>query len=61
MSVDLYVENKCLQVGSIYIIGVSSSSTFLIGDTDSISAASAFDTPPESVIIGPLVPLSGER
>ncbi len=61
MSVDLYVENKCLQVGSIYIIGVSSSSTFLIGDTDSISAASVFDTPPESVIIGPLVPLASER
>ncbi|WP_068776997.1 spore gernimation protein GerPD [Paenibacillus sp. FJAT-26967] len=58
---DLYVENKCLQVGSIYIIGVSSSSTFLIGDTDSISAASVFDTPPESVIIGPLVPLASER
>ncbi|EGL15295.1 spore gernimation protein GerPD [Paenibacillus chitinolyticus] len=57
MKVDFYVENKCLQVGSVYIIGVSSSSTFLIGDTDSITASSMFDTPPESVIVGPLVPL----
>nr|WP_254635076.1 spore gernimation protein GerPD [Paenibacillus chitinolyticus] len=46
-----------MQVGSVYIIGVSSSSTFLIGDTDSITASSMFDTPPESVIVGPLVPL----
>ncbi|MCD1258693.1 spore gernimation protein GerPD [Paenibacillus athensensis] len=52
---NMYVENKQLQVGAVRIIGVSSSSVFLIGDTETITLTSAFDTPPESVIISPLV------
>jgi len=52
------VVNKELQVGDIYILGVSSSSVFLIGDTKTITLSSSFDTPPESLIIGPFVPLS---
>ncbi|KAA6453391.1 spore gernimation protein GerPD [Bacillus swezeyi] len=54
------VVNRCFDVGSINIIGVSSSSVFLIGDTDCISLSSIFDTPPESLIIGPFVPLAPE-
>ncbi|KKI93563.1 spore gernimation protein GerPD [Bacillus sp. SA1-12] len=54
------VVNHDLQVGSIRIIGVSSSSVFLIGDTNTISLSSVFDTPPESMIIGPFVPLAPE-
>ncbi|MCC3373356.1 spore gernimation protein GerPD [Cohnella sp. REN36] len=53
----LHVTNAPVAIGSIRIIGVSSSSSFLIGDTESITLSSFFDTPPESVIVGPLAPL----
>ncbi|MDR6554339.1 spore gernimation protein GerPD [Paenibacillus qinlingensis] len=56
----LHVENKQLCVGDIRIVGVSSASVFLIGDTEVISLSSMFDTPPESVIISPFVPLPAE-
>ncbi|MNH44258.1 putative spore germination protein GerPD [compost metagenome] len=52
------VVNEVLSVGQIDILGVSSSSMFQIGDTDHVSLYSMFDTPPESVIVGPLAPLS---
>ncbi|MDK8210405.1 spore gernimation protein GerPD, partial [Bacillus subtilis] len=45
-------------VGDVSITGVSSSSLFLIGDANYISLSSTFDTPAESLIIGPYVPLS---
>lgn len=54
------VVNKDIQVGAIRVTGVSSSSVFLIGDTNTISLSSVFDTPPESLIIGPLVPLTSQ-
>jgi len=44
-----------LQIGS-----VSSSSLVHIGDVGCIQLDSAFDTPPESLIIGPFVPLQPE-
>ncbi|NGY85672.1 spore gernimation protein GerPD [Bacillus megaterium] len=44
--------------GEVSITGVSSSSLFLIGDANYISLSSTFDTPAESLIIGPYVPLS---
>ncbi|WP_453990535.1 spore gernimation protein GerPD [Bacillus nitroreducens] len=52
------VVNKEIHVGHIDIVGVSTSSVFIIGDAKTISLASAFDTPPESLIIGPYVPLA---
>ncbi|WP_026561271.1 spore gernimation protein GerPD [Bacillus sp. J37] len=52
------VVNRNIEVGNIRIVGVASSSVFLIGDTQTISLSSVFDTPPESLIIGPLVPLA---
>jgi spore germination protein PD len=52
------VINRDLQVGNIHIIGVTSSAVLLIGDADIINVASAFDTPPEALIIGPFVPLT---
>jgi len=55
------VVNKGLQVGTIKITGVGSASVVLIGDTEVISTSSVFDTPPESLIIGPLVPFTGGR
>ncbi|PMC40359.1 spore gernimation protein GerPD [Bacillus sp. UMB0899] len=52
------VVNRNIEVGNIRVVGVASSSVFLIGDTQTISLSSVFDTPPESLIIGPLVPLA---
>lgn len=54
------VVNKDLCVGFVNIIGVSSSSVFLIGDTNTISLSSIFDTPPEALIVGAFVPLAPE-
>ncbi|XID94099.1 spore gernimation protein GerPD [Paenibacillaceae bacterium WGS1546] len=53
----LHVDNGPVSVGSIRLIGVSSSSALLIGDTESFSLYSYFDTPPESVLVSPLAPL----
>ncbi len=47
------IVNRDLSVGKIDITGVASSSLFLIGDTETIQQATVFDTPPESLIIGP--------
>lgn len=58
--IQLHVVNKQLQVGEIRIIGVGSASVVLIGDTETIAASSIFDTPAESLIIGPLVPFAPE-
>lgn len=57
---NLHVENKQITVGNVRIIGVASSSLFLIGDTDNIVLSSIFDTPLESVTKGALIPLSPE-
>ncbi|NGP44517.1 spore gernimation protein GerPD [Bacillaceae bacterium SIJ1] len=48
-------ENK---QGTIEVGAVSSSSLFLIGDAETLVLSSMFDTPPESLIIGPFVPLT---
>ncbi|MBU8907910.1 spore gernimation protein GerPD [Desertibacillus haloalkaliphilus] len=55
------VVNRDISVDNINIIGVSSSAVFLVGDTDYVSLSSAFDTPPESLFIGPFVPLAPQR
>ncbi|WP_310365837.1 spore gernimation protein GerPD [Neobacillus drentensis] len=54
------VYNRELFVETIKITGVASSSLVLVGDTETIQLASTFDTPAESLIIGPFVPLSVE-
>ena len=51
------VYNRDLCVENIRITGVASSSMVLIGDAETVQLASIFDTPPESLIIGPYVPL----
>ncbi|MDL4842868.1 spore gernimation protein GerPD [Aquibacillus rhizosphaerae] len=56
------VHNWDLHVGNVEITGVSSSSVFLIGDNESISLTSMYDTPPDSYIVGgSLVPLSRSK
>lgn len=52
------VVNRELCVGSIRVLGISSSSLLMVGDTNTIQLTSLFDTPPESLIIGPFVPLN---
>jgi len=52
-----HVVNHNLSVGNIEVLGVSSSAYFQIGDTDYVALYSMFDTPPESVIVGPGAPL----
>jgi spore germination protein PD len=54
------VYNRELQVDTIRILGVASSSLVMIGDTQTIQLAATFDTPAESLIIGPFVPLIPE-
>ncbi len=54
------VYNRELCVGTIRITGVASSSLVLVGDTETIQLAATFDTPAESLIIGPFVPLAPE-
>jgi spore germination protein PD len=54
---DFHVYNRELCVEHIRIDGVSSSSLLMIGDTECIQLSSSFDTPAESLIIGPSVPL----
>lgn len=54
---EFFVENKEIAVGAISILGVSAASVFLIGDTESITCSSIFDTPPESLIVGRMAPL----
>lgn len=56
-AVELNVRNGPVEIGSIRVIGVTSSSSLLLGDTESLTLYSYFDTPPESVVFGPLVPL----
>ncbi|USK71085.1 spore gernimation protein GerPD [Peribacillus asahii] len=48
------VVNHQLCVDNININGVAASSLFLIGDVQTVQLSSAFDTPPESLIIKPL-------
>ncbi|MGM0846811.1 MAG: spore gernimation protein GerPD [Bacillota bacterium] len=55
---DLQVINRELCVNTLNVDAVASSSLLLIGDANIIQLASTFDTPPESLIIGPFVPLT---
>ena len=53
---ELNVTNREICVDYVQIIGISSASVFLIGDTETIQQGAAFDAPPESLIISPYVP-----
>lgn len=49
-------ENICVNEIRMYIVGLSS--LLKVGDTQSIQLFSTFDTPPESLIIGPYAQIS---
>ncbi|MEI5906489.1 spore gernimation protein GerPD [Bacillus spongiae] len=55
---NLQVINRDLNVRNMRVSGVASSSMILVGDANTIQLASTFDTPPESLIIGPFVPIA---
>lgn len=57
---NIHVENKQIAVGDIRINGITGSSILLVGDTETIILSSITDTPPESLVTGPLVPLAPE-
>lgn len=51
------VTNKCIRVGDMKISGVGSASLVLVGDAEVIASSSYFDTPADSLIFNPHVPL----
>jgi spore germination protein PD len=52
------VYNRDICVANVEVGGVSTSSLLLVGDAQTIALASTFDTPAESLIIGPFVPFA---
>jgi spore germination protein PD len=56
MKLEFTVINRELLVDHIDITYISTSSTLLIGDIRSIALTSAFETPPEKVIVGVTLP-----
>lgn len=52
------VYNRDICVSNIEVGGVSTSSLLMVGDACTIQLASTFDTPAESLIIGPFVPFA---
>lgn len=58
--INMNVTNKDVHINSLRIMGVGGSSVVLIGDTEVVTCSSIFDTPPESLIIGPIRPLAAE-
>lgn len=58
--VNFQVYNRELCVDNLKVNGISSSSLLLVGDAEIIQLASIFDTPSESLIVGPFVPLVAE-
>jgi spore germination protein PD len=57
---DFHVYNRDICVQNIKVIGVASSSLLMVGDAETIQLSSIFDTPAESLIVGPFVPLAPE-
>lgn len=55
---NMEVHNWNLCVNNIDIDAVTASSVFLIGDNEEFNLASFFDTPPESYVLGSIVPLA---
>ncbi|WP_047986178.1 hypothetical protein [Ornithinibacillus californiensis] len=55
---NIEVHNWGLSVGDVAIEAIASSSVFLIGDNEEIKLSSFYDTPPESYIVGNIVPLA---
>ncbi|MBO8171736.1 MAG: hypothetical protein H0Z33_07595 [Bacillaceae bacterium] len=51
------VRNKKLSVKEVEIGGVGGASLVLVGDTEEITTSAMFDTPSDSLIVSPEVPV----
>lgn len=51
------VNNKKLKVGEVEVGGIGNASLFLVGDAEVITNASIFDTPADSLIYNPKIPI----
>lgn len=56
---DFHVTNENICVNEIRLFVVGLSSLLKVGDTQSIQLFSTFDTPPESLIVGPFAQIEG--
>lgn len=54
---NMTVTNKKLHVGDLHIGGVGSASVFIMGDAEVITTSSIFDTPADSFIDDPRIPI----
>ncbi|WP_028552809.1 hypothetical protein [Paenibacillus sp. UNC451MF] len=52
------VKNKCIHVGDMKISGVGGASIVLVGDAETIANSSYFDTPANSLVFSPNIPLN---
>jgi spore germination protein PD len=59
-SLEMQVVNGKVEIGRIRILGIGSSSVLQIGDAKTITCSSIFDSPPESLIVGPIEPFAQE-
>lgn len=50
------VRNGQIQVDTIDITYLSTSSTLMVGDIQSVNLISGFETPPEKMIVGVTIP-----
>lgn len=57
---NFHVYNRDIQIINIDISAVASSSLVIVGDGETFQLWSKFDTPPDSLIIGPFIPLNRE-
>ena len=55
------VNNKKIKVGSVKVGGVGNASLFLIGDAEVITSSSIFDTPANSLLYTPRVPIFSSK
>ncbi|MFX3622457.1 MAG: spore gernimation protein GerPD [Ectobacillus sp.] len=51
------VVNHEIKVGTIKSLGISAAALFIVGDVEFLISSSILDTPPESIVAGPFVPL----
>jgi len=51
------VKNKKLKVMNVEIGGIGNASLFLIGDAEVITGSSIFDTPADSLLYSPKIPV----
>ncbi len=54
---NMTVTNEKMTVGEVEVGDLLRSSIFLIGDTEVITCSSVFDTPADSLVFSPQIPL----